>query len=213
MSKFVEITSKSTLYKAIKESKYKNKINSVKIYSGRFNFPRFTMVQNYLLESLYVTSDLHNPSAYRIYLYLLRNITGFKNKTGIDYSPKKIRKQLNMGNSFYKAISCLEQKNMIYIDNDQNDNKYIRLNVFPDTWKTTKDMDKQIIAQIIDKERNALLGIKAGELQDESDLDKSSINVTSKSKEKSIVDSWTPPDQYSRKVEMDEDFLKELDNM
>jgi hypothetical protein len=117
------------------------KLNHYQANSGRFNFPRFTKLQNYLLESLYVMSDLNNPSAYRLYLYLIRNITGYEKKEDIQYDSKKMKADLNMGNSFYKAIEILKNKNLIDYVYDKYDRKYIELNVYPNLWKT-KDKDK-----------------------------------------------------------------------
>ena len=108
-----EITQNSKFYKALMKSKYFKQCSSWKISSGRLPLPRFTKLQNFLLESLYTVSDMHNPSAYRLYLYLLRHITGYVKRPSIEYRPKKIKAELNMGNSFYKAESILKAKNMI----------------------------------------------------------------------------------------------------
>jgi len=185
----------SKLYRAMLKSKQGKNLNHYKTNSGRFDFPRFTKIQNYHLESIYVLSDLNNPSAFRLYLYLLRNITGYKNKEQIDYNPKKIKKDLNMGNSFYRAIECLWDRNLINYYKDKYDNKYIRLNVYPDTWDII-DKDKEIIDEIIKKEINELLGKKEDEYESVSSSSESSSSFSYSSssshrlseKEKALLD-------------------------
>ena len=91
-----EITQNSKLYKALTKSKHFKNCNHWNIISGRLPLPRFKKFQNFLLESLYTVSDMHNPSAYRLYLYLVRQITGYEKKSSIEYRPKKIKAELNM---------------------------------------------------------------------------------------------------------------------
>ena len=69
-----EITQDSKLHRAILKSKKLKRPNHWNMQSGRFpHLPRFTKLQNFLLESFYTISDMHNPSAYRfIYIYLDR---------------------------------------------------------------------------------------------------------------------------------------------
>ena len=162
-----EITQNSRFYKAFEKSKYfrNNNRNHWHIKSGRFSYlPRFTKLQNFLLESLYTVSDLHNPSAYRLYLYLLRQITWYKSRSSIEYRPKKIKAELNMGNSFYKAERILKEKNMIR-NESINDTEYIGLNPYPELWITDS---KDRIDEIIDKEINELLGIQKDALSSSS---------------------------------------------
>src|SRR5210317_1731758 len=93
-----EITQNSKLHRAILKSKQLKRPNHWNMQSGRFpKLPRFTKLQNFLLESLYIVSDMHNPSAYRLYLYLIRQITGYEGRSSIEYRPKKIKAELNMG--------------------------------------------------------------------------------------------------------------------
>jgi hypothetical protein len=155
--KINEILDNSKIFNALIRSEYKknNKMNHWQFKSGRYDYlPRFTKLQNHLLESLYTIADLHNPSAYRIYLYLVRMITGFNSRSSIEYNPKKIKNQINIGNSFYNAIKCLEGKNMIHYEY-KNGVKYIGLNPHPDTW-LSDSLDR--INEIIDEEINKILG-------------------------------------------------------
>ena len=185
------------IYKAIRKSKHFRKLRHSQLKSGRFTFlTRFTSFQNYLLESLYTMSDLRNPSAYRLYLYLVRQITGYKDISCIEFRKKKIKKQMNINNSLYNAIKALKDRNMIYFI-DKNGIEYIGLNPYPDTWKT-KSIDR--INEIIDKEFNLILGI----------TDDSLVSVSSS--------SWSSSSSSSTSYIMDEDLahkelLKELDNM
>ena len=161
-----EILDNSKFYEALIKTKYfKDKdMNHWALKSGRLPLPRFTKLQNFLLESLYTISDLHNPSAYRIYLYLLRQITGYKSKSSIEYRPKKIKAELNMGNSFYKAERILKEKNMIRYEFIK-DIKYLGLNPYPETWITDS---KDEINEIINNEVNELLGIQKDALSSSS---------------------------------------------
>ena len=87
--KINDILDRSILVRALERSKYSNKLNHIKLKSGRFpGLPRFSKIQNYLLESLYTIPDMHNPSAFRIYLYLIRQITGYKSRYSFEYRPK-----------------------------------------------------------------------------------------------------------------------------
>ena len=186
------ITQNSKFYQALKKSKAFKKCNHRHIKSGRFPLPRFTKLQNFLLESLYTISDLHNPSAYRLYLYLLRQITGYKYRSIIEYRPKKIKAELNMGNSFYKAVRLLEAKNMTrckVIDGI----KYIGLNPYPEFW-ITESRDR--IDEIINIEVNHLLGIKKDEFI--------SSSSSSWSRSSSSVSSWSAND---------DDIIKELETL
>jgi hypothetical protein len=180
-----EITQNSRFFKALRKSKDFKKCNHWNLKSGRFPFlPRFTMLQNCLLESFYTMSDIRNPSAYRLYLYLLRQITGYKNRSSIEYRPKKIKKQINMGNSFYKAVQLLEDKNMIRYE-IIGDTKYIGLNPYPESW-ITDSIEK--IDEIIDNEINLLLGIKKDELISSSSSSWSRSSSSSKSYPSGIDD-------------------------
>ena len=147
---------------------------------------------NYLLESLYTISDMHNPSAYRIYLYLLRQITGFENRSWIEYRPKKLKNHVNMGNSFYNAVKCLEDKNMIFFF-EKDGIKYIGLNPIPESWETVS-IDR--IDEIIDNEINELL----------EKTDYAMISSSSSSWSSSSSSSNSYPSN-------DDDLLRELDNM
>jgi hypothetical protein len=176
--KIYEFTDNSKLYEAFRKSKYFRKANHIQIKSGRFpDLPRFTKIQNYLLDSLYSIPDMHNPSAFRIYLYLLRQITGYNSRYSIEYHPKRIKSQMNIRNSFYKAIKLLEDKNMIYFT-CKDDIKYIGLNPYPDTWITD---GKDRIDEIIEKEVNELLEIKEVDLVSISSSSWSSSSSSSKS--------------------------------
>ena len=214
MSKFNKIIEKSKLHKAMLKHEIKNKLNENKknkglinhymVKSGRFYFPRFTKIQNYHLESFYVLSDLNNPTAIKLYLYLLRNITGYEKRESIEYKPKKIKKDLNIGNSFYRAIECLKKMNLIYLFSDKYDNKYVRINVFPDTWDLV-EKDREIVDKIVQREINDLLGIKN---QDESD-DILSLSSSSYSSSSSSSMSLT---EENEKL-LNEELLKELDGL
>ena len=193
-----EITQNSKLHRAILKSKKLKRPNHWNMQSGRFpHLPRFTKLQNFLLESFYTISDMHNPSAYRLYLYLLRQITGYKSRGSIEYRPKKIKYNLNMGNSFYNAVKCLEEKNMIYFMFIK-EIKYIALNPYPESWNTDS-IEK--IDKIINNEIKELLGIKKNELSS------SSRSSSSKSKSSSSSGSFVSDDI------LDDDLLRELDAM
>jgi len=159
--KIEDIIENSRWLKAIQSTKHHKKIKNYKqLKAGRFSgLKRFTMIQNYLLESLYTISDMSNPSAYRLYLYLLRQITGFEDKTKIEYRPKKIKIHMNMGNSFYNAVKCLEDRNMIYFF-ELDGTKHLGLNTYPESWITES---KDRIDEIIDNEINAILERKPDE--------------------------------------------------
>ncbi len=173
-----EITQNSRFFKALRKSKYFKKCNHWNLKSGRFPYlPRFTKLQNFLLESFYTISDMHNPSAYRLYLYLLRQITGYKNRSSIEYRPKKIKTELNMGNSFYKAERLLKAKNMIRYEFIK-DIKHIGINPHPESW-ITDSIEK--IDEIIDNEINELLGIKKKNLLSSSSSSWSRSSSSSKS--------------------------------
>jgi hypothetical protein len=150
------------IYNTLRKSKYSKVIkNATQLRAGRFpGLNRFTKIQNYLLESLYTISDMHNPSAYRIYLYLLRQITGYKNRSSIVYNIKKIRTQLNMGNSFYNAIKFLQKKNMVYFT-EKEGIPYLGLIPYPELWITTS---KDRIDKIVDKEIDMILEISTDEI-------------------------------------------------
>ena len=191
--KINDIIENSKFYKALRKSKHFKKLNHSQLKSGRFaDLPRFTKIQNYLLESLYTISDMNNPSAYRLYLYLLRQITGFEGKSKIEYRPKKIKAHMNMGNSFYNAVKCLEDKNMIFYLEIEGD-KHIGLNPYPESWITES---KDRIDEIIDNEINQILGITADAL------------VSSSSS------SWSSSSSSSNSFPSDEDaLLRQLDEM
>jgi hypothetical protein len=187
----------SKFYDAFRKSNYFRKANHKQLKSGRFPYlPRFTKIQNYLLDSLYSIPDMHNPSAFRIYLYLIRHITGYNNRYSIEYHPKRIKFQMNIRNSFYNAVKLLEDKNMIYFTS-KDDIKYIGLNPYPDTWITE---GKDRIDEIIEKEVNELLGIKEGDLV--------SISSSSWSSRSSSSKSFPSDDSV-----LDEELLKELEKM
>jgi hypothetical protein len=184
----------SKIYKALQKTKYFKKLNNTQINSGRFpDLPRFTKIQNYLLDSLFSIPDMHNPSAFRIYLYLIRQITGYNSRYSIEYHPKRIKAQMNIKNCFYNAVKLLEEKNMIYYS-DKDGVKYIGLNAYPDTWRTE---GKDRINEIIDKEVKELLGI--------SDDDLASISSSSWSSSSSSSNSY--PSDY------DDDLMKMLETM
>lgn len=147
---------KSELYRAIQKSKYRNKMNYWKLISGRLGFDRFTKIQNFLLESLYTMSGNDNPSSYRLFLYLIRNYTGWNFERKVRYVPKKLKKELNMGTSFYNAKRTLLERNMISIE-EINDEKFVLINTFPDTWVTD---DNAKISDIIRKEIEVIIGKK-----------------------------------------------------
>ena len=220
-----EITQNSKLHRAILKSKKLKRPNHWNMQSGRFpHLPRFTKLQNFLLESFYTISDMHNPSAYRLYLYLLRQITGYKSRGSIEYRPKKIKYNLNMGNSFYNAVKCLEGKNMIYFVL-REEIKYIALNPYPESWITDS---KEKIDEIINNEINALLGITKDELISSSSSSKSKSSSSSQSypsddiltddllRELDAMDEIDPkPKQrFNKEPEpLDPELLEELDNM
>jgi hypothetical protein len=154
---------KGAYFKALKESRLIN--DTRKYLSGRFNLNRFTMVQHVLMESLYSMSDLRNPSAIRLYLYLLRNITGFKRRIRLELNLRQIKRKLNMGSSIYKAIEVLKAKNMIAVETIR-ERKYIFINVYPDTWETK---DKEIILEIVNKEIRKLKGESGNEFEEEEE--------------------------------------------
>ena len=158
-----KIIFKGAYFKALKESRLIN--DTRKYLSGRFNLDRFTMVQHVVLESLYSMSDLRNPSAIRLYLYLLRNITGFKRRIRSELNLRQIKRKLNMGSSIYKAIEVLKAKKMIAIENIKEKN-YVFINVYPDTWETK---DKEILMEIVNKEIRNLRGENGNELEDEEE--------------------------------------------
>lgn len=189
-----EITLNSKLHLALlKSGKLKNP-NHYNMQSGRFpNLPRFTKLQNYLLESLYTVSDLHNPSAYRLYLYLFRQIIGYEGRSNIEFRPKKIKAELNMGSAFYKAVRLLKAKNMIrYVFFE--DTKFIGLNPYPESWITNS---KDRIDAIVDNEINELLEIQKDTMSSNSSSYSSSS--TSSSSESSPCN--------------DDDLLRELDTL
>lgn len=192
--KIEDIIENSRWFKAIRKSKHYQKIkNSTQLKAGRFpGLKKFTMIQNYLLESLYTVSDMHNPSAYRIYLYLLRQITGYENRSNIEYRPKKLKSHINMGNSFYKAIQCLIDKNMIYFV-ESDGSYYVGLNPYPESWITES---KKRIDEIIDNEINQILERKPDE----------TVSISSS--------SWSSSSSSSNSFPSDEDaLLRELDEM
>jgi hypothetical protein len=193
-----ELLRNSKLYSALHKSKYyPNGVKQVDFESGRYNkLPRFTKLQNFLLESLYTINDLHNPTAFRIYLYLLRQITGYKNKSKIEYRPKRIKKDMNIGNCMYKGIKYLKAKNMIELIED-DDLYYISLNPDPSTWITTS---KEKIDKIMNDEINAILG---------KDLDKH-ISTSSSSWSSSSSSSASYPSDDDK---LDDDLLKELEKL
>jgi hypothetical protein len=186
------------IYNALRKSKHSKCFkNATQLNSGRFKgLDRFTKIQNYLLESLYTISDMHNPSAYRIYLYLLRHITGFENRSRIEYRIKKIKSQMNMGNSFYKAVKLLKDKNMLYFI-EKEGNYYIGLNPYPDTWITDS---KERIDEIIDHEVNQILERTDDEI----------VSISSSSWSSSSSSSYSFPSDDSG---IDEILMKELEKM
>jgi hypothetical protein len=197
--KITEILQVSKIFYAIMRSKYKrnNTINHWQFKSGRYPYlPRFTKLQNHLLESLYSISDIRNPSAYRIYLYLVRMITGYKSRSSIEYNPKKIKIHINMGNSFYNGIKCLEDKNMIHYEIIKGI-KHIGLNPHPDTW-VTDSLDR--INEIIDEEVDFILERK-------NKLNNSSSS-SSWSSSSSSSNSYPYDDE-----DLDKALLEELDRM
>jgi hypothetical protein len=191
--KINDIMNDSKFFKALQKSKYFRKINHTQLKSGRFpDLPRFTKIQNYLLDSLYSISDMHNSSAFRVYLYLIRQITGYNSRYYIEYNPKRMKSQMNIKNSFYNAIKMLEEKNMIYYSN-KDGIKYIGLNPYPDTWITD---GKDKINEIIEKEVNELLEINDDVLE----------SVSSS--------SWNSSSSSSNSFPSDEDaLLRQLDEM
>jgi hypothetical protein len=192
--KISDFIDNSKFYEAFRKTKYFRKANHRQLKSGRFPYlPRFTKIQNYLLDSLYSIPDMHNPSAFRIYLYLLRQITGFDSRYSIEYHSKRIKSQINIGNSFYNAVKLLEDKNMIYFT-FKDDVKYIGLNPYPDTWINE---GKDRIDEIIEKEVNELLGIKKDDL----------VSNSSSSWSSSSSSSNSYPSDY------DDDLMKMLETM
>jgi hypothetical protein len=187
-----EMTQNSKLHRALLKSKQLKRPNHWNMQSGRFpQLERFTKLQNFLLESFYTVSDMHNPSAYRLYLYLLRKIIGFEKRSVIEYRPKKIKAELSMGNSFYKAERILKEKNMIRFEFKQ-DTKYIGLIPYPELWITDS---KDRIDEIIDKEINELLGIQKDALSSSSS-------------------SWSSSSTSSTSYPSDDDYLmRELDEL
>lgn len=179
----------SKIFEALRNSKYFKKMNSMQLKSGRFtDLPRFTKIQNYLLESLYSISDMHNPSAFRVYLYLIRQITGYRNKSWIEYQPKKMKAQMNMGTSFYRAIALLQKKNMVYL-HDRNGLKYIGLNPYSDTWITD---GKERLNEIVENEANQILG--------KSELALVSSSSSSRSSSSSSSNSYPSNEDYIFKI-------------
>ena len=100
-----------------------------------------------------------------------------------------------MGNSFYNAVKCLEEKNMIYFMFIK-EIKYIALNPYPESW-ITDSIEK--INEIMDNEIKELLGIKKDELV--------SSSSSSTSKSSSSSQSFLPDDI------LDDDLIRELDAM
>jgi hypothetical protein len=141
-------------------------------------------------------SDFHNPSAFRIYLYLLRQITGWEDRYSIEFRPKKMRSQINMGNSFYNAIRFLEDKNMIYYT-DKDGVKYIGINAIPESWKT-KDID--LINEKIETEIDYILERERGVIY--------SLSSSSWSSSSSSSMSYSSDD-----YDIEEEMLKELDHL
>lgn len=164
------IVFKGAYFKALKESRLID--DTRKYLSGRFNLDRFTMIQNVLLESLYSMSDLRNPSAIRLYLYLLRNIAGFDRRIRLEFSLGYIKKKLNMGSSVYKAVEVLKAKKMITIE-PIREKEYIFINVYPDTWETK---DEEVIMKIVNKEISRLKGKIANELEQEEEQILNNLN-------------------------------------
>jgi hypothetical protein len=202
--KITEMMGNSKIYDALIHSKYhkERKINHRQLKSGRFpDIPRFTMIQNYILESLYTLYDMHNPSAFRIYLYLLRQVSGYDRNISIELRKKKIMRHMNMGTNFYNAIGILRQKNMIHTY-EKDGSEYIGLNPYPDTW-ITEDHDK--IGEIINGEVNALLGKTDDALVS---LSSSSWSSSSSSSTRDIS-----IDDKSDDEKDDDDLLKELANI
>jgi len=174
--KINDIIDNSKIFKALRKSEYFKQCNHRQLKSGRFPYlPRFTKLQNYLLESLYSLRDMQNPSAFKIYLYLLRQVTGYNTRFGIEYRPKTMKAHMNMGTSFYEAIKCLELKNMIHYYH-KDGIKHIGLNPYPDTW-LTKYAER--IDELIHKETNAILGISDDELMSTSSSSWSSSSSSS----------------------------------
>ena len=187
--KINEIIDESILFKALRKSKYFKKVNHIQLKSGRFPYlPRFSKIQNYLLESIYSIPDMHNPSAFRIYLYLIRQITGYKQRYSIEYRPKRMKNQMNMGNSFYNAKKLLEEKNMIYTHRHDGV-EYIGLNPYPDTWITEGN---DIINEIVQNEANILLGKTVDAL----------VSISSSSWSSSSSSSNSYPSNYDEELEL-----------
>ena len=203
----------SKFYDAFRKSKYFRKANHRQLKSGRFpDLPRFTRIQNFLLESLYSIPDMHNPSAFRIYLYLIRQITGFNSRYSIEYHPKRIKSQMNIRNSFYNAVKLLEDKNMIYFT-CKDDIKHIGLNPYPDTWITE---GKDRIDEIIEKEVNELLEKKDDALVSDNDDIIESVSSSSWSstvRSGSLNNEYNPVNREKYDPETEDEILKELDEM
>jgi hypothetical protein len=154
---------------------------------------------------------------------LLRHITGYVGRTSIEYRPKKIKAELNMGNSFYKAERILKEKNMIH-EKSINDIKFIGLNPYPETWITDS---KDRIEVIIDNEINLLLEIKKDGLgsSSSSSCTRSSTSSSSESYPSNdaellkMVDELDKPKpksrgwSYKENEPPDPELLEELDNM
>jgi len=195
--KINKIIENSKMFEALRKSKYFKKCNHSQLKSGRFPYlPRFTKLQNYLLESLYTLGDMKKPSAFRIYLYLLRQVTGYNNRIGIEYRPKKFMAHMKMGTCLYGGIKCLENKNMIYFY-EKDGVKWIGLNPYPDTWVTDS---AERIDEIIQKEINEIL----------ENTDDALMSISSSSWSSSSSSSESYPSDGEA---FNNQLLEELDNM
>jgi hypothetical protein len=204
---FNEMREKSQLFNAIHTLLVSKKVkNHHELKSGRFTkLERFTKVQNYLLECLYTINDIRKPTSYRLYLYLLRQITGYKNKSSIELRPNIIKKKMNIGNNYYEAIKDLKDKNMINVT-EKDGVARIHINPYPDTWVSDSHEE---LNQIITKEINHILGKN----EDDNLESVSSSSWSSSGRSSSLTNEYNPVNREKYDPETEGELLKELDEL
>jgi hypothetical protein len=118
----------------------------------------FTGIQNVILECLPLA--LHNEQAgstWKLLMYLFRDILGKTRneagdpRTAIKYRPRFIMEKacINSASSFYNSIKTLEDKRIIYYDQER---KFISINLFPLTWNIENEVDREKIERIMETE-------------------------------------------------------------
>lgn len=179
----------SSLFKRLNNNGY---LKSAKDRAaGRLvGYGNFVRIEHYLLECLY-TINTTNPTAIKIYLYLLKQIKGWINEVKVKYSPATIMRDMkipkNSRTTFLNAMRMLQEYQMISISSKDGE-KFIFINCYPDAWNTPNQDDINAIIEY-HLNNNKYLAEKQSSSSSSSSTSSSSSSSSNSSMEYSVEEN------------------------